>query len=209
MELSFPTVLLLTVVLIHAFHRPWWNYYYLHFAVPLAWLAGWATSEALKAASSYLRTNPFLLSSSSTWKAIALCAVTAALLARSEGRLEANVKQLQESPKINTSALLAKMRRYAPATQWVCAVDVMYPFHAGLRVPPDLAVIMAKRFWSGQISAQQIIDVCRKYKPEQILLTNGRIGSEWTDFLNADYQLALADRDFVLYVSTELMRSVK
>jgi len=47
-EVSFPLALLVTAAMIHTVHRPWWNYYYLHLAIPLAWLAGWAVSEAVK-----------------------------------------------------------------------------------------------------------------------------------------------------------------
>ncbi|HEV2210727.1 MAG TPA: hypothetical protein VG167_18285 [Verrucomicrobiae bacterium] len=103
------------------------------------------------------------------------------------------------------SALLAKMRRYAGGTHWVCASDAMYAFQAQLSVPPELAVVMAKRFWSGQISAAQIVKVCWKYKPEQVLLPNGRISADWRDFLNPDYELVYADREFVLYVSKSVV----
>jgi hypothetical protein len=203
-ELSFPTVLLCTLLVVHSVHRPWWNYYYLHFAVPLAWLCGWAVYEGVKAAWGWTRRKGFEVRSTMTWKAIALCALATAVLARSETRLEAEVRHLRDSPRINASAILARMRRYAPSTHWVCAQDVMYPFDAGLRVPPELAVIMAKRFWSGQISADEIINICRKYKPEQILLPNGERASAWSDFLKSGYKLALADRERALYVSNRL-----
>src|SRR5439155_13642620 len=49
-RLAFPLVMLTTVTLIHMNHRPWWSYYYLHFAVPLAWLAGYAIAELLREA---------------------------------------------------------------------------------------------------------------------------------------------------------------
>jgi 4-amino-4-deoxy-L-arabinose transferase-like glycosyltransferase len=39
-EIAFPLVMLATALGIHAAHRPWWIYYYLHFAVPLSGLVG-------------------------------------------------------------------------------------------------------------------------------------------------------------------------
>jgi hypothetical protein len=39
-HLGDPLTLLATVSAVHAIHRPWWNYYYLHFAIPIPWLAG-------------------------------------------------------------------------------------------------------------------------------------------------------------------------
>ncbi len=46
----FPLLLLGTVLLVHLIHRPYWPYYYLHFAVPIAWLTGYGTAELCKAA---------------------------------------------------------------------------------------------------------------------------------------------------------------
>ncbi len=34
----FPTVFFATSFLAHAWHRPWWDYYYLHLSLPMAWL---------------------------------------------------------------------------------------------------------------------------------------------------------------------------
>ena len=34
----FPTVFFVTSFLAHAWHRPWWDYYYLHLSIPMAWL---------------------------------------------------------------------------------------------------------------------------------------------------------------------------
>lgn len=205
MEVAFPTVLLGTLIIVHGLHRPWWNYYYLHFAVPLAWLGGWAVYETINVAIGYFRTKGFALASQTSWKAVALCAVSAAVVARSESRLEANFKQLSDSPKTNASAVLANMRRCAPVTHWVCAEDVIYPFHAQLKVPPELAVVMSKRFWSGQISGEQIVDLCRKYTPEQIMLPNGGPAGSWSEFLRSQYRLEFADKEYVLYVRTNFV----
>lgn len=49
-QVRFPTIWLLTAVLIHLYHCPWWPYYYLHFAVPLAWLSGYGIAEVLRVA---------------------------------------------------------------------------------------------------------------------------------------------------------------
>jgi 4-amino-4-deoxy-L-arabinose transferase-like glycosyltransferase len=204
-QVLFPTVLLATVSLIHAVHRPWWNYYYLHFAVPLAWLAGWTLVEIIAAGSRSL-TGPFQALALRTWKGAALCALAALFLARSETRLEAGVRQMRESPKTNASAVLATMRRYAPQTHWAYAEPVIYPFHARLLVPPELAVVMAKRAWSGQISIGEMLKICERYKPEQILLPNGRIPEEWGEFLKSEYDIGYADREFVLYVAAQLIR---
>jgi hypothetical protein len=82
---------------------------------------------------------------------------------------------------------------------------VIYPFHAGLPVPPELAVVMLKRYWSGQITPEQIVETCRRYKPEQLLLYRSRVGNEWKELLTANYRTAYQDTNHVLYVSKEIL----
>jgi hypothetical protein len=74
----------------------------------------------------------------------------------------------------------------------------------------DLSILrtdpfMAKRFWSGQLTAAEIVAVCRRYKPEQILLPNGPLGSEWKEYLAAGYEMTISDGSFVLYVEKSLL----
>ncbi|SPE55106.1 hypothetical protein SBV1_2050019 [Verrucomicrobia bacterium] len=46
----------------------------------------------------------------------------------------------------------------------------------------------------------------RRYKPEQILLPNAPLGSEWKEFLASGYGVAQSDKDFVLYVEKSILR---
>lgn len=48
-DLLVPVVLLATVMLVHLWHRPYWPYYRLHFAIPLAWLGGMGIVEWFRA----------------------------------------------------------------------------------------------------------------------------------------------------------------
>ena len=130
--------------------------------------------------------------------------LVALLLAVSEARLEASIKSIRESPRASGSPLLTKMKEYAPRTHWVYAQPVIYPFHARLPVPPEIVVVMLKRYWSGQITPKEIVDVCRQYKPEQLVLYQSRVGSEWKDLLKSEYQTAYQDTNYVLFVSKKL-----
>jgi 4-amino-4-deoxy-L-arabinose transferase-like glycosyltransferase len=203
-ELSFPVALLLTALAVHTVHRPWWGYYYLHFAVPLAWLAGLATSEVLKGITARLKASNSRDSSLATWKWVGLCALLALALAVAEARLEGSIRAIRQAPKASDSVVLAKMKQYADRTHWVYVQPVIYPFHAGLAVPPELAVVMLKRYWSGQITPEQIVETCRRYKPEQLLLYRARVGSEWKELLKAEYQTAYQDTNYVLFVTKHL-----
>ena len=207
-ELLFPVVMLATGLTVHSLHRPFWGLYYLHLAVPLAWLSGVGFTELLKAAQILFWTGrtgvPF-----STWgKCLAGAVLGALALAVSEVRIEAAVKSIRQHPKVSGSALLAKMRQYSPRTHWVYAQPVIYPFHAGLPVPPKIAVVMLKRYWSGQITPVEIVDVCRQYKPEQLVLYRPRAGGEWTELLKTDYRQVYEDANCLLYVSKGILSEV-
>ena len=202
-ELAFPAVLLLTAAIIHAIHRPWWPYYYLHLAIPLAWFAAIAVSEAILLASQKLTASRFRLSSSQTWKGVALCSLAALVLVRSERRLEAGVADLHHRPTVAGDPVLAKMKEYAPRTHWVYSQEEIYPFHARLPLPPEIAVVPLKRFWSGQISTREIVELCRKYRPEQLLLKPVTMGNEWKELLS-DYFVAYRNEDRVLYLAKRL-----
>jgi hypothetical protein len=133
-----------------------------------------------------------------------LCILAALGLAVAEGRLEGSVKSMRNSPKIADSKVIAK-KEYAGRTHWSYAQPVIYPFHAGLLVPPELAVVMPKRFWSGQITTEQIVDTCRRYKPEQILLYTARISTPWESLLRQSYSSVYHDNELTLYISNSIL----
>ena len=198
---ALPLVMLATVMFIHLFHRPWWGYYYLHLAIPLAWLAGFAVNEALTHVSRLLARSQLDFASSKTWQGVGLCALVALVLVRAEGRLESGVKNLRERERVETSPILAKMKENAGRTHWVYVQypHEIYPFQAQLLMPPELALVTLKRFWSDQISEAQIIEICRHYQPEQVLLKAEPLSDAWQAFLSP-YTIVYQDKDFVLYV---------
>ena len=204
-EAAFPLTLLLTAIVIHTVHRPWWNYYYLHWAVPLAWLAGLAANEVLKAVFRLLGGNPFSLSAPTTWRGLTLCGLAALAIARSERRLEGAVANLAHRPKVEANPVVKKMREYASRTKWVYAESALYPFHAQLPTPPELAVVMLKRFWSGQISTAGIIATCKQYQVEQLVLPlKDSHAGEWKALLAAEYDSACTDGRSCLYIAKRI-----
>jgi len=57
------------------------------------------------------------------------------------------------------------------------------------------------------------VEICRRCKPEQILLPNVPLGPEWRDFLGSRYAIAWAGKDVVafrgFYVNKEENYSVE
>lgn len=203
-RLAFPLVWLVTVTLIHLHHRPWWPYYYLHFAVPLAWLSGYGVAELFrvawaKAGERSLRGR--LLAYGCLGAATLLLAL---VMAYGGDRLLSEVERIRELPRVQENALVAKMRQYADRTRWVYTRQTIYPFHAGLIVVPELAVLPFKRFWSGQITDQQIWATVKRYRPEQLLLADGPLDAGISEFVEAGYTRVYQDGEHALYVAKSL-----
>lgn len=177
-----------TALSIHLVHRPWWPYYYLHLAIPLAWLAGLAVGEAFGFITHSLNKVGFSLTVPKAWKTILICALTALPLARTLSRLEVNIKDLRQRPQVGDSAIINRMKQHAATTQWVYCDNPIYAFHAGLPMPPELAVVTLKRFWSAQIDTAQIVETCGRRKVDQLLLgTPSLTNDEWTKFLTREF----------------------
>jgi len=205
-ELAFPAVMLSTALAVHAIHRPWWGYYYLHLAVPLTWLASVCVSKTILTASQLLSTSRLRLSSAQAWKAVALCIMAALVLVRSERSLEGAIQDMRRRPLAASDPLVVKMKEYANRTNWIYSQREVYAFHARLPVPPELTVVALKRFWSQQLSISEMVGVCRRYNTEQVVLKQAMIGGEWVNFLE-DYDVAYRDKDTVLYVAKRLRSS--
>jgi hypothetical protein len=206
-QLAIPGVWLATALAVHLVHRPWWTYYYLHLAIPMAWFAGYAVSEIVKPFFEMFAKRSLDLSTRRSRKAMGLCTLAALALVISERRLEASIADLRARERISADPILAKVREYAVRTHWIYVryTREAYAFHAGLLMPPELAVVSLKRFWSGQITTQEIVDICRRYKPEQVLLNPKDVTTEWQDFLR-DYSVVYQDMDNLLFVRSSLVQ---
>lgn len=198
-EWTFPVVLLLTVLGIHAVHRPWWMYYYVHLAVPLSWLAAYAACEVFRVIARLLAESRYRVASAKTWQAVALCTLLGVLLVRSEGRLEAGIGDMRHRARADVNPIVKQMRASASRTHWVYSHRAVFPFCAGLPMPPELAVVSLKRYWSGQISDREVVEICRRYRVEQLVLEKPQIRQEWKNYLE-DFKVAYENEGFCLYV---------
>ncbi len=168
----------------------------------MAWLAGFAVSQLLLIVSRCVNDGRYHPASPKTWKAVVLCTLIGVVVVRSEGRLQNGILGLHRRERADKSPIVAKMKHYADRTHWVYAHDGIYAFHAGLLMPPELAVVTLKRFWSGQISTPQIVDICRRYGTEQLVLEPRKIDTTWKEFLTT-YSVAYTDGNLLLYVANE------
>jgi 4-amino-4-deoxy-L-arabinose transferase-like glycosyltransferase len=201
-----PTVLLTLTIAIHYFHRPYWHYYFPHFAIPLAWLSGHGLAELLRWLGIRKHSAPFR---SFYWWGGCLLASTlvTAFFGFGGTRMVADIAELERLPRPRNNPVIAEMGKYSAETKWVYSEGSIYPFYARLPVIPELAVLSHKRFWSGQIDDQEVFAIVQQYKPEQILVYGGIIPPTWHGFLESNYTLVAYDQQLDLYIESSVVKS--
>jgi 4-amino-4-deoxy-L-arabinose transferase-like glycosyltransferase len=207
-DFTFPGIWLATVLAVHTIHRPWWMYYYLHWAIPMAWFAAFALDEVRKACWRIFSTTGLDLAKRRSWQGLGLFTLAALTAVRSERRLELGMKDLRRRERVDASPLVAKLRQCANQTHWVYVqyTKEAYAFHAQLLVPPELAVVSLKRYWSGEISTEEIVALCECYRPEQVHLSAGARDTAWQDILK-DYTAVSQAAGLTLYQLRQVQMS--
>jgi hypothetical protein len=209
-----PLAWLVLSLLVFTIHRPWWSYYYIHLAIPLSWCAAIGIAAAFKFVAAEVRRRkskiqnrkskiprPFsILDSRFSIPALTLLTLYAlATTAWASARIYLQISSIRSSPQTYNSLVLTEMARYKPFTEWLYTDEPVYSFHAGIPMPPDLAVIMLKRYWSGEMTTARLASELRDIKPGLILLRNDSRELPFQDLLISDYHLVYQDGDHRLY----------
>lgn len=205
-QTALPVTLLATAIGIFCCHRPYWDYYYLYIAVPLAWLTGYAIVGLLRFAwaegakgffrSPWMRLFSYLIGS--------VLVVTS--LTEGGTRLMSQVEEIRHLPSVHDREAISKMKEFASQTKWIyCMDNSIYAFYAGLPVIPELAVLPRKRFWSGQINDEQIAAIVQRYRPEQVMLTCPEPPEALKAFMASTYVLVCDEDSCFLYVEKSLI----
>ena len=199
--LAFPLALFATALAVHLVHRPFWPYYYLHFAVPVAWLMGYAVGESWKATLDAVRRTTPRLSLWGAGLALAAALLSAGVVAYAGITLASETNKIRGVRRVDADPIVAAMKAAAPGTQWVYTRATMYAFHAKLRVIPELALMPRKRFWSGQVTQAGILALVKRYMPEQLLLDDRDMAdAEMAQFVGEHYKSSTRDAGLTLWL---------
>ncbi|MBU1693526.1 MAG: glycosyltransferase family 39 protein [Verrucomicrobia bacterium] len=191
----------LNVILLN-FHKPIWDHYEIHVAVPLSWLAGIAVTRVAKDISATKRrllvTPEGPMDGARRW--IVLTGLTA--LAAIPG----NRYYLREPGWRVFSNTLAAVREYGPRTHWMAAIECqIYPFLAGVRVIPALSSTSFKRRLIGNLDSRAIMGALERYRPEQIVFDNRYAYSpELGAYLTNHYMARLPDSAYIQWVRRDV-----
>lgn len=157
-HLRFYAVFMASVFTFFLAHRPFWYYYELHFAV--------AASLLLPQLAARLPKRPRYRKS----LAVVLGALCALILLLRGDRAVGEIHRLKKKREVAADTRIERMVRYRDSTRWIYTDRPIFAFHAGLAMPPFLAVMPYKRVKNGLLPAERILAVLKDYRPEQILL---------------------------------------
>lgn len=189
-------ILLATVIAVHACHRPWWPYYYLHLAIPLACLAGVACAGANKML--HITVGSFWRTAASIMVGLLYFAIAADLYFSGTARFDWEVNRIRSLPTLNNNKIVAAMERFRTNESVAYTRFTMFAFHAKIPVIPEIAVLPLKRFWSEDISPGEVCEILAQYMPHQVLIH--RQSSECSDLLAECYTLIFEEDGFCLYI---------
>lgn len=212
-ETLLPGVWFGTALLVHLWHRPFWHLQFINLSVPMAWLAGIFVGETVREIQQLnwekLSTRPYR---AGRWVVVSSFFL-AAFLVDLPGRYGKAIA----FTKINETSdwkCVKAMKAYQAQTRWVFADDVLYPFHAGLLVPPEIAVVSNKRFNSGALSQVELLNLLAHYRAEQVVMHRSGFRGRWNHYdekfrgyVGRNYSVVHQEENLELYVRNDLVKA--
>lgn len=162
-------------------HTPLWTHQILLILVPLAWLGGIAGGEIAR----------MVAADRAIWPrapaAIAGVGLLAALLWWGGLHTLTTAEILRRPAKPLDAAAVAALRAHANGNPWVVTDRPIDAYHAGLLVPPPLAVYSLKRVRAGLLTPAQVVRVIEEYRPELVSYRRIFMGKAVKSYLGAHY----------------------
>jgi 4-amino-4-deoxy-L-arabinose transferase-like glycosyltransferase len=189
-------VWLVLVLLVFAFHRPWWPYYYVHLAIPLAW----AAAIRFRALHKWARGR--------IGRQIIMIAFIAGAYAWAGARATIQISSMRHLPKLHAELILREIEAYRPHVEFMYCDESIYSFHADIPMPPNLCVVPFKRFWSGEIFNEQIRRELEQNPPGLMLLKNDTKQKPFSNLLQEGYRLVYQDAKHMLFVHKGVLQSM-
>lgn len=186
-------------LLVFANHKPWWSYYYLHLDVPLCFCA----------AIGLVGLWQWVLAHYKKVFVVGLGGYTALLTAWMSARIVLEIWSIRSRPTIRSALFLEDIEKYKPCAKFFYTEELAYSFHAGIPMPPKLAVAALKRFWSGDMTNAKLREEMWAVKPEIILLKNETRIVPFSDLVESQYALVYEDAQFRLFVLKEVKRKAR
>ncbi|MDR3377433.1 MAG: hypothetical protein P4M10_02000, partial [Verrucomicrobiae bacterium] len=208
-QVAFLVALLVTVFLVFFTHRPWWYYYGLHFAIPLAILAGWGAAELFLNGLRCARRVSAKESAFTLETSLILGALVVSLWAGFEfpRGYEATLA-VGQTGRIPDNAAVTELKKYQGQAKWGFSQHAILMAQAGYVLPPEIAVLPQKRYWTGNITESTVLEFVQRYQCEVLVLYSGRelpesagAGTGWSKFVEDNYVEVWSDGKEHIFVT--------
>lgn len=159
-----PLFMMASVFAIHAVHKPYWIYYYIHLLIPAAWLIAEALVRlaAVGIGSDKESFQKFRHGLRFVFVVVAFCALAGVVLVDCGEKAERTSRLMARAKPAAGDHVLKAVKKHAPSTaDLVFTLPSIYMFHADRRPPPELGVVSFKRMASDlrpDALAQTIVD---------------------------------------------------
>lgn len=235
-----PGVWFFTALVVHLWHRPFWHHHFLHFSVPMAWLAGLFIGEMVEQFKAvtwgqlmgrggrplipafspgggeggdrgsggdgkpFWRGRRFVQAAAWMWVLLPSLFLSAFLV-------ELPDKWAKETAflRVDDSGdweCVSVMKQYKAQTRWVFADDALYPFHAGMLTPPEIAVLSTKRLRAGLVTQPELLNLLVHYRAEQVLVRRHVFDEKFMAYVRQHYTAVFEDEPLQLFIRNDLVK---
>lgn len=213
----FPVAWLALTLIVFSIHKPWWAYYYIHNSLPLCLCAafGWGflIERTFLGRPGPTNRKPSCLAASrppqSRMLIIGLSAFAVCSAVWMTGRVYLQIESIRRAPRLYTALVLKEIARFEPFTAFMFTDQPIYSFHSRIPLPPHLAMMSLKRFWSGDMSNARLIEELESTKPGLMLLANDTRELPFQRLLDTEYRLVYEDSANRLYAHRSIVKKAR
>lgn len=182
-----PLVFAGTVLGVHMLNRPFWTYYTIHFSMAAAWLIGAGIGSQMRLAAALW---PLKARTSRIAAAACTCLVAgtiAWLTTTAVHGCRVGAWIVDHRQRVADAPVIEILKSNARVNRWVFTDSPIHAFHAGLLVPPEVAIVPRKRLWANAHSVGELTACLDRYRPSQILLITDTWKVPLQDYLESHY----------------------
>lgn len=190
-----PVIWLIVGLIALVDHRPLWPHQLMLLFVPMAWLAGgvgpamtWPVASGVVARA---RAGVAAVSM------VAVVAFSVVGTGRTIERFHAPTDPLD-------AAAVGNLERHAGATRWIVTDSPLDAYYAGLKTPPELAVISLKRVKGGTLTPDDVLAVIQRLNPEQVSYRRMFMGKPVLAHLKEAYVQVPGTKRHALFVRSDI-----
>jgi hypothetical protein len=188
---------LLLVVVVHSFHRPFWWFYRVHFALPVAVLAGVGAGACVPL--DMLRTR------SSAFKMLFGLAAGCLFLTTNVPACWSELSRRSRIPQAKEDGILARISSLREHDGFGFSYRNIVVSRAHRLMSPGLTILSKKRHWIGQSEDSKVFTAVAHSHPVFLLLEENQMREpRWRQWLADGYVRTYASGGDVLFVRKDL-----